>query len=82
MPPPIPMGKRQIRIFRKNIPHQLSELLLQGEVQVVLRNRVVLQGVLKEANAEKLELLDGRKSRHVVPVEEVEEVIYDIEAPY
>ncbi|MHC2990103.1 hypothetical protein OB13_00285 [Pontibacter sp. HJ8] len=76
------MGKRQIRIFRKNIPQHLPELLMQGFVQVIMRNRVVLQGVLKVASEEEFELLDGRRSRHVVPVQEIEEVIYDIEAPY
>ncbi|WP_018479817.1 hypothetical protein [Pontibacter roseus] len=76
------MGKRQIRIFRTDIPQRLPELLLQGEVQVILRSRVVVQGVLKEASAEELELQDGRRSRHRIPLQEVEEVIYDIEAPY
>ena len=43
---------------------------------------VVVQGVLQHVSAEELELLDGRRNRHAIPVADVEEVIYDIEAPY
>lgn len=60
----------------------LPELLQQQTVQIVLRSRVVVQGVLQHVSAEELELLDSRRSKHTVPVAEVEEVIYDIEAPY
>ncbi|MBD1396796.1 hypothetical protein H9Q13_06430 [Pontibacter sp. JH31] len=76
------MGKRQIRIFRKDIPQHLPELLLQDSVQVILRNRVVVQGKLKTATADNFEILDGRRNQHAIPVRDVEEVIYDVEAPY
>ena len=76
------MGKRQIRINRNKLADHLPDLLQQQTVQVVLRTRVVVQGVLQHVSAEELELLDGRSGRHTIPVAEVEEVIYDIEAPY
>jgi hypothetical protein len=78
----IPMGKRQIRIYRKDIAAHLPELLMRESVQVVLRNRVVVQGKLSSASEEAFELVDGRRSKHAIPVQDVEEVIYDIEAPY
>lgn len=76
------MGKRQIRIYRNAIPAHLPELKMQASVQVVLRNRVVLQGKLQEADETALELVDGSRHAHTIPVHEVEEVIYDVEAPY
>lgn len=76
------MGKRQIRIYRSKLADHLPDLMQQQTVQVVLRNRVVVQGVLQHVSAEELELLDGRRSSHLIPVQQVEEVIYDIEAPY
>jgi hypothetical protein len=76
------MGKRQIRIYGSKLADHLPELLQQQTVQVVLRNRVVVQGILQHISAEELELLDGRRSKHTIPVQDVEEVIYDIEAPY
>ncbi|GGG25672.1 hypothetical protein [Pontibacter amylolyticus] len=76
------MGKRQIRINRNQLADHLPDLLQQQTVQVVLRTRVVVQGVLQHVLAEELELLDGRRHKHTIPVAEVEEVIYDIEAPY
>ncbi|SIR31659.1 hypothetical protein [Pontibacter lucknowensis] len=76
------MGKRQIRIYRNQLADHLPDLLQQLTVQVVLRNRVVVQGVLQHVSVQELELLDGRRHKHTIPVPEVEEVIYDIEAPY
>lgn len=76
------MGKRQIRIFRKDIPEHIPDLLLQRAVQVVLRSRVVLHGVLLKLTPEQLQLQDQRTGKHVVPVEQVEEIIYDVEAAY
>jgi hypothetical protein len=76
------MGKRQIRIYRTNIPKHLPELKMQDSVQVILRSRVVVQGKLITATEEEFEILDGRRHKHSIPVQDVEEVIYDIEAPY
>ncbi|MEJ8803001.1 hypothetical protein [Pontibacter sp. H249] len=76
------MGKRQVRIFRNDLQEHLSELLQQPVVQVVLRNKVVLAGSLSSINADKLQLKDFRFNKHEFNLDEVEEVIYDIEASY
>ena len=76
------MGKRQVRIFRKDIPEHIPELLLQKAVQVVLRSKVVLHGVLRALSPMQLQLQDKRSGKHVVAVEQVEEIIYDVEALY
>lgn len=77
------MGKRQIRIYRKDILQRLPELKVQQAVQVILRNRVVLPGrLLVSKEEDELALLDARYNIHQVPLQEIEEVIYDIEAPY
>lgn len=76
------MGKRQIRIFRKDLVSRALELMQRQEVQVVLQNKVVLNGVLRELQSEGLQLEDHRFNRHRVPLEQVSEIIYDVEAPY
>jgi len=77
-----PMGKRQTRIFRKDIPQHVQQLLAQKSVQVVLRNKVVLTGLLLQVSPEQLQLQDYRFHKHTLPVEQVEEIIYDTEAAY
>ncbi|MCX2739689.1 hypothetical protein [Pontibacter anaerobius] len=76
------MGKRQIRIFRNNLLNRRFELLQTPSVQVVLRDKVVLTGKLKELNEKGAELQDQRFNHHTFPLEQVEEMIYDVEAPY
>lgn len=76
------MSKRQVRIFRKDIPQHIPELLLQKAVQVVLRSKVVLHGTLKSLTLEQLQLQDQRFGRHTLPVAQVEEIIYDVEAAW
>ena len=76
------MGKRQVRIFRNDLEQRLPELLLQPRVQVVLRSKVVLAGSLASMDSGKLQLVDFRSGRHAFALEQVEEVIYDVEAPY
>lgn len=76
------MGKRQKRIFRNDIKNHLQELLLRQTVQVVLRNKVVMNGNITRLTEEELHLKDHRFGKHTVPVSEIEEIIYDIEAAY
>ena len=76
------MGKRQVRIFRKDILNHAIALLGQPGVQVVLRTRVVLHGVLKTLDQEQLQLQDRRFNTHTLPLEQVEEIIYDVEAAW
>lgn len=76
------MGKRQVRIFQKDLEKRLPEVLQQSVVQVVLRNKTVLSGSMSSINAGELQLKDLRFNKHEFTLEEVEEIIYDIEAPY
>ncbi|OKL41900.1 hypothetical protein [Pontibacter flavimaris] len=76
------MGKRQVRIFRRNLLEHQLELLQSPAVQVVLRSRVVLTGKLKGLDEKGAELQDLRFNFHTFPLEQVEEMIYDVEAPY
>ncbi|WP_114781636.1 hypothetical protein [Botryobacter ruber] len=76
------MGKRQIRVLRKNVPDQLPHLQQQPLVQVILRSKAVYQGRIRRFNLDKLELMDRRSIRHVVPLEQIDEIIYDKEAAF
>ena len=76
------MGKRQKRIFRNDIKDHVQELLLRRTVQVILRNKVVLNGDITKLTEEELHLKDHRFGKHTAAVSEIEEIIYDIEAAY
>ncbi len=76
------MGKRQYRVFRRDITAQRQELLQQRSVQLVQRNKMVLQGQLLKLGSIQLELLDGRNHTHIVPLHLIEEIIYDKETAY
>ncbi|RDV17120.1 hypothetical protein DXT99_00980 [Pontibacter diazotrophicus] len=76
------MGKRQERIFRNDIKNRIQELLVRQTVQVVLRSKVVMNGDITKLTDEELHLKDHRFGKHKVAIGEIEEIIYDIEAPY
>ncbi|WP_161890284.1 hypothetical protein [Pontibacter russatus] len=76
------MGKRQKRINRKDIPQHIPELLQRRTVQVVLRTKVVLNGDILQLTADELQLQDHRFGKHILPIDQIEEIIYDMEAPY
>ncbi|MHA6247075.1 hypothetical protein ACXYMU_04000 [Pontibacter sp. CAU 1760] len=76
------MGKRQQRIFRKDISQHSQELLEQKSVQVILRSKVVINGELTSLTSEEIQLKDLRFNKHTLPLDDVEEIIYDVEAPY
>ena len=76
------MGKRQKRINRKDIQQHIVELLQRRAVQVVLRTKVVLTGDILQLTADQLQLQDHRFGKHILPIDQIEEIIYDMEAPY
>ena len=76
------MGKRQKRIFRNDIKNHIQELLQRRTVQVVLRTKVVVNGDITKLTDEELQLKDHRFGLHTFPVDEIEEIIYDMEAAY
>ncbi|MCC9168893.1 hypothetical protein [Pontibacter harenae] len=76
------MGKRQVRIFKKDILNNAMELIFQPSVQLVQRNKVVVQGKLLSLNDRHAELRDSSKNIHTVPLEQVEEIVFDREAAW
>ena len=76
------MGKRQIRISGTKLQQHTSELLERPVVQVVLRNRVVLAGKLLQVYPETITVLDMRRSKQVLPTDQIQEIIYDLEAAF
>lgn len=75
------MGKRQVRIFQKDIYPNRPRLLRQ-DAHVVLRSARVLRGVISELTNSHLTLLNHRQHPQSVELEEVEEVVYDLEAEH
>jgi len=76
------MGKRQKRIFRKDIQQHLQELLQRRTVQVVLCSKVVINGDILRLTPDELQLQDHRFGKHLLPLNQIEEIIYDLEAPH
>ena len=76
------MGKRQIRISGNKLQDHAVELLMQPVVQVILRNRVVVTGKLLHTAPETITLQDMRQSKHILPADQVQEIVYDVEAPW
>ena len=76
------MGKRQIRISGTKLQQHTLELLERPVVQVVLRNRVVLAGKLLDVSPETITVLDMRRSKQVLPTDQIQEIIYDLEAAF
>jgi len=76
------MGKRQIRISGTKLQQHTSELLNQPAVQVVLRSRVVLAGKVLTISPETITVQDMRRSKHVLPADQLQEIIYDVEADW
>lgn len=75
------MGKRLIRLLAKELLQQLPNHIGQ-ELNIVLRDKTTMHGVLKKVNENLLELQDLLQRKHLVKVEEVEEVILDKEASF
>lgn len=76
------MGKRQIRISGTKLQQHTLELLERPVVQVVLRNRVVLAGKLLQISPENITVLDMRRSKHELPTDQIQEIIYDLETAF
>lgn len=58
------------------------ELLSRQAVQVVLRSRVVVPGKVLHTSPETITLQDMRRNKHVFPTEQIQEIIYDVEADW
>ena len=75
------MGKRQVRVFRSHIlPNRLQ--LLGKDAHVVQPSGRVLRGVITELTDAHLTVLNHRLHPQTLPLAEVEEVVYDLEAEH
>ena len=75
------MGKRQIRLFRKDIGSAL-ESLLQKDAHVVMRSSRVWRGVITKLQGDHLTLVNHRLQPQTLDLNEVEEIIYDRETEH
>ncbi|WP_247234407.1 hypothetical protein [Telluribacter sp. SYSU D00476] len=75
------MSKRLIRIGAVDVPARLNELSGQ-DLHVVLRSGHTHLGQLLTYSPYTLTIRDSRGHRHVIPVAEMEEVIYDKKSSY
>ncbi|MEJ8756200.1 hypothetical protein WG947_04275 [Pontibacter sp. H259] len=76
------MGKRQIRIAGTKLQNHTLELMERPAVQVIMRSRVVLAGKVLDISPETITVLDMRRSKHVLPTDQLLEIIYDVEADW
>lgn len=76
------MGKRQVRISGIKLQQHAQELLDQPATQVILRNRVVLAGKILQVSSDNVTVLDMRRSKHMLPTDQIQEIIYDLEAAF
>lgn len=72
------MGKRQVRIFQKNLA-QLSPELIGREVQVILSDNRVFHGRLNEFSGVSLCIIDYRQRLHTFQSDAIQELVYDLE---
>jgi hypothetical protein len=75
------MGKRLKRIFQNEIKAELP-LLLGKELQFVLKSNVTIHAVLNKIVGDKIEVKDYNSAKHIIIMNEIEEVIMDFVAPY
>lgn len=75
------MGKRQVRISRKDILVKKSEI--EGKLgHVILTDHVVHSGQILVVSDDYLELLDPRFNKHKLEIGAILEIVYDKETDY
>ena len=70
------MGKRQTRIFRRDIPQQAAALT-GTEANILLDSQATLHGIILEISADNLVLRDMRLKKHTVPLSQISEIMVD-----
>jgi len=75
------MGKRLIRILGKDIPTRVKELI-SIELNVVLKNKATIHGVLTKLENNSIIIKDMRLRDHQINLSDVEELVFDREAAY
>ena len=72
------MGKRQVRVFRKNLVEKKAEIVGR-EVQLILSDNRVFHGTLNEFSDVSLCIKDYRQRLHTYGLGEIQELVYDLE---
>jgi hypothetical protein len=75
------MGKRQTRIFAKDILQQLP-LIINQEANVLLKNGTVFHGIIRQSTAPGFLLKDMLGRSHTIAAEDIAEIILDKEVLY
>ncbi|MFL5728048.1 MAG: hypothetical protein ACJ75J_01060 [Cytophagaceae bacterium] len=75
------MGKRLIRIFRKELKAKAASLAGR-KINLVLQNQSTFYGVLLKVDQEGLELKDLLNKKHYFKFSGIEEIVYDQVAAY
>lgn len=76
-----PMGKRLIRLQPGQLAEKLPGLGLQ-KVQVVTKNQLVYFGTIVSHNALTITLKDLTSHSHRFPINQIQELVYDVEASW
>ncbi|MFC5269391.1 hypothetical protein [Adhaeribacter terreus] len=72
------MGKRQVRIFQKNLVDKKAEIG-KREVQLILTDNRVFHGTVNEFSDVSLCIRDYRQRLHTFELGEIQELVYDLE---
>ena len=72
------MGKRQVRIFQKNLAGKGAEIT-GLEVHIILSDNRVFHGTLNEFSDVSLCIIDYRQRLHTFGLGEIQELVYDLE---
>jgi hypothetical protein len=75
------MGKRQTRIFAKDIPMKLLDVQ-NKEVNILLKNGTVFHGIIKHTAGSAIHLTDMLGRKHIVNISMIAEKILDMETLY
>jgi hypothetical protein len=75
------MGKRQIRIFARDLSSKLSSVI-NREVNILLKNGAVFHGIIKQQTISGIHLEDMFGHKHTIETNNVDEIILDIPALY
>jgi hypothetical protein len=70
------MGRRQQRIFQRDILQQASALV-GLEANILLASQVTLHGVILEISGNSLTVKDMRLKKHVIPLSDIHEIMLD-----
>ncbi len=75
------MGKRQIRVFQKDIFSQRNQLVGKN-AQVVLGSQATFYGTILNIEEASLQIRDMRLKKHRYPLTEVTELVLDYVTTY